>query len=44
VPDVRGDRDVARRAGDEDRRDERERGGDDHQHHDVMRLLLAVMR
>ena len=43
VPDVRGDGNVARRAGHEDRRDQRERGRDDHQHHDVMRLVLAVV-
>ena len=43
VPETRGDRHVPRRPGDEDRRDERERGGEDHEHHDVVRLVLAVV-
>ena len=44
VPETRGDGHVARRPRDEDRRDERQRRRDDHQHHDVVRLVLAVVR
>ena len=44
VAEPRGDGHVARRARDEDRGDEREARCDDHQHHDLMRLVVAVVR
>ena len=43
VPEMRRDGAVPRRAGDEDRGDQRDRGGEDHEHDDVVRLLLAVV-
>ena len=43
VADAGGNGHVARRAGHEDRRDQRQRCRDEHQHHDVMRLVLAVV-
>src|SRR5207237_376219 len=43
VPETGGDGHVTSRPGDEDRCDERQRGGDDHQHHDVVCLVVAVV-
>ncbi len=43
MPEVRGDRHVPRGSRDEDRRDERERGREDHEHHHVVRLVLPVV-